>query len=723
MDSKLPVLLAIGLMGASTFALAADEEPGCRLFGSIGTGIQGTNTNAGDPSKFNEYRDMSNGLMPNFEFKGRCADNYMNAYGENLGRDDQYLDLSGGQYGMFKYRLYDNELRHKFGQGIGAITPFFGSGGNFLSVPTNAGGVINRNPATWNTFDNSYKRQDIGGMFELSNNSPFYVRFDGNQVKRNGIKVLAGANGTSPGNGFMDLPSPVDYTDNNLAAEVGYSTKRGHVALNVSHFRFSNGNSILNWTNPFFGGTDTTVLAPESNLTKVALNGNLKQLPYSSVLAGRFTYSATENNVPVLGSILSNTGGLSGNANPNRSLFSGDVVHETASLSLNSHPLDRLDTKLYYNFNRKDNRSTQITFNPAAAPAANANLQCPLPSPPGGNGLCQTELYSYKKNNWGFEGGYRLNPENKFVLGIDYLDADYERIDYTRALERKYLVEWRNSSIDMLDTRAKYQRLVRSSTFVDTGNFNAYQRRYDLASVSQDLAKVVFDVTPQPMLNLGLEVIYKHNDYSDDIQTLGRTKDERGELYFNVGYGDLNIWRVSLFADAEYVTFDSTHRTGAVPASGNPAAPPAPAAPAVSTSYTYSNKARDKSFMVGLSGDWVPKEKWKLNGAAIWMRTQGTVDFAAQGGAIIAAPGLLPIPSSDTTTTITLNFKGTYAYTRNLDLTGGYAYQHYSYSDISSNNYGWLTGAGTSTSFASGLYAFPQSNSNTVYGFVKYKFQ
>jgi Putative outer membrane beta-barrel porin, MtrB/PioB len=722
MNRKLLTLVVAGLLASSSAAQAADEEPGCRLFGSIGTGFQASNVNARDPSKFNEYRDMSNGVLPNFEFKGRCADNYMNAYGENLGRDDQYLDLNGGQYGVFKYRLYDNELRHRFGQGNGAITPFSGAGSNSLTAPfTAAAGILNTNPLNWNTFDNSYKRQDVGGMFELSNNSPFYVRLDGNQIKRNGIKVLSGANGTSPGNGFTDLPSPVDYTDNNLAAEVGYNTKRGHVAINVSHNRFTNGNSLLNWTNGFFGGTDTTVLAPESNLTKIAMNGNLRQLPYNSIFAGRVTYSATENNVPVLGSILSNTGGLSGNANPNRSLFTGDVIHQTASFSLNSQPLNKLDTKMYFNYNRKDNRSSQVTFSPLAAPAANLNLQCPQPN--GTNGPCVTEVYNYKKNNVGFEGGYRLNADNRVVAAVDYTNADYERIDYTHAIDRKYSLEWKNSSFEMLDTRAKYQRLVRTSSFVDTGNFNTFQRRFDLASVTQNLGKVVFDINPQPLLALGLEAIYKHNDFIQDTQTLGRTKDERGELYANVGYGNLNVWRVSLFADGEYVTYDSVHRVGAVPANGNPAAAPAPAAPAVSTSYTYGNRVHDKSYMVGLSGDWVPKEKWKLYAAAIWMKTSGTVDLTAQGGAIIGAPGLVPVSNLDNTTTVTLNMKGTYAYSKSVELTGGYAYQHYTYSNIGTDNYKWTVPSGTSTAFASGMYAFPQSNSNTVYGFIKYKFQ
>jgi hypothetical protein len=258
---------------------------------------------------------------------------------------------------------------------------------------------------------------------------------------------------------------------------------------------------------------------------------------------------------------------------------------------------------------------------------------------------------------------------------------------------------------------------------VDSGAFNAFQRRFDLASVTQDLAKVTFDSSPRPLLNLGLEVIYKHNDYTGDTLTLGRTKDDRTELYASVGYGDPNSFRVLLFGDVEYVKFNSLHRTGTIPASGNPSAPPDPAPPAVSTSYTYAGVDRDKSFLIGLGADWVPVERWKVNSSATWAKTQGTVDFTAAGGANPAAPGLVPIPNYDNTTTITLNIKGTYSYSKNWDFTGGYAYQHFDFSSIATDGYKYIVGAGSAASMASGLYAFPNSNSNTVYGMVKYKFQ
>ena len=67
------------------------------------------------------------------------------------------------------------------------------------------------NPATWQPLDLGYQRKDTGGSFEWQRYSPWYFRVDGNQVKQSGTKVGAGSNGTSPGNGFADLPLPVEY--------------------------------------------------------------------------------------------------------------------------------------------------------------------------------------------------------------------------------------------------------------------------------------------------------------------------------------------------------------------------------------------------------------------------------------------------------------------------------------------------------------------------------
>src|SRR6187397_3695379 len=112
MKPKLLALLIASMLAAAPPALAAEGDV---VSGSVGIGYLHTNQNAQDPSKLNEYRDLDSGVLGIFDIRGRGEQFYFNGFGENLGRDDQYIDFNGGRYGVFKWRLYDNELRHNFG--------------------------------------------------------------------------------------------------------------------------------------------------------------------------------------------------------------------------------------------------------------------------------------------------------------------------------------------------------------------------------------------------------------------------------------------------------------------------------------------------------------------------------------------------------------------------------------------------------------------------------
>ena len=72
------------------------------------------------------------------------------------------------------------------------------------------------------------------------------------RLSRQGINVFSGAQGTSPGNGFMNLPAPIDYITRNYTVEGGYQAKNWHVAANVLYSKFENDNPLLNWSNGFF---------------------------------------------------------------------------------------------------------------------------------------------------------------------------------------------------------------------------------------------------------------------------------------------------------------------------------------------------------------------------------------------------------------------------------------------------------------------------------------
>jgi hypothetical protein len=223
-------------------ALAQTANDPMRVEGSATLGGIYNRQSVQDATKLEEYRDLGNGVLSSVFIRGRNSTNWFDGYGENFGRDDQYMFLRGGIYDVFKAGAYLNDIPHNFA--LGARTPYSGTGTSTLIA-----NFPNINPDTWNTFDLGYKRRDAGGYFEWQKTSPWYFRVDGNEVKFSGTKVGSGANGTSPGNGFVDLAFPTQYKTANFGVEGGYQTGKATLSLRWDYSRFDNSNETLNWTN------------------------------------------------------------------------------------------------------------------------------------------------------------------------------------------------------------------------------------------------------------------------------------------------------------------------------------------------------------------------------------------------------------------------------------------------------------------------------------------
>jgi hypothetical protein len=245
-------------------------------------------------------------------------------------------------------------------------------------------------------------------------------------------------------------------------------------------------------------------------------------------------------------------------------------------------------------------------------------------------------------------------------------------------------------------------------------------RRFDLANVDQNLVKLVLDFTPRPHMDFGFEAIYKQNDYKDT--PLGRTDDQRQEYYLSFAFGDPKKLRFLVFGDIELVEFNSDHRVGA----GNPDPSQPPSGGPPSTTYNWTAKNKDTSWMVGLGTDWVATSKLTIKASAIYAETDGSVDFAAlpSGGVapVVTPATLLPIAAVDDTTRFSFNLKGIYTVNKSWELTGGYAYEKYKYSDIGYDGFRYVAGAGASASYMTGQYAFQPYTANIFYAMGTYKF-
>ena len=743
----LPILIA------NLFAVAAPaiaQETGTGAFrGMVGIGGQGTNVNAKDEAKFNEYRDMSNGVLSVFDLKGRGDQFYLDAFGENFGRTDQYIDVRGGMYGIFKGRVYSNYIPHNFGWGPnGGRTPYAGSGNadliaTFPQLPTTANPVTgpfpNSNVPPWNSIDFGYERRDNGLMFELSANTPFYARAEANEVTLSGLKATAAAQGTSPGQGFVDLPTPVEYKTKTYFVEGGYQSKAAHFAVNWTQSKFENGNEMLRWSNGYFStnaasNLDASPQAPDNTLTKIAMNGVLRQLPFNSTLSGRYTYSKLDNNVGILSPALNATGSGTGAntglptglgyyaTNPNPSTFDGNIKTQTASLAFSSNWTRQLDSRIYWNWLDRENNNSEVNFTGLVT-----GLLCTGTTP---NGTCSNGLFAYKKNNFGGEVGYRINANHRLLGGYDWLEIKREDSDAEKTTDNRFWVQWNSNWLDnSLLARVKYQYLDRDTDFLhsnvgvppsDPLFMVPYVSQYSWAPLKQNLFKLTMDWSPIPLLDLGLEAYYKDNDYKDTV--LGRTSDKRQQYYGSIGWGDPSKLRLLAFGDYEQIKYDSYHRS-----ISNLTAPDAynPNAPATAQNYNWDAKNTDKNWLLGLGADWAVMQSLTLKASYLWSKTNGNVDFTPQ---TIAASGLpaatfVNISNYDNTRRQALVLSATWAFEKNWSLMGGYSYEKYSRDDIQYNNYLYtIPAAGRQTSYLSGVYAYPDYTANIFFARLMYKF-
>lgn len=759
----IPVLVANLFVAAP--ALAQDFT----LTGSVGVGGQyvDTSNSTTDQGKLREYRDMEDGLLTVIDLKGRSSRYYLDFFGENLGRDDMFLDLKGGAYGTFKYQLYSDSMKHVFTTGARSAYSGIGTANQTVAttyVPTipptppstTPGGNFFRltdggNLGAWNSYDSEYKRRNDGGMVEFSFGTPFYVRAEANQLRFDGNKLQSYAQGTSPGNGFVDFAVPVDYKTKNFSVELGYSTKAMHLALNYLKSDFENKDSVLRWTNAYFAnGTDSSPLPPDNEYTRWSANATFKQLPLGSSLGLRYTTSKSESNVNVLSTILNTGTGTpivptNPSTNASSPTFNGDVKYDTWSITLSSNPVRMVDTRLYYNSFKKENDSTHLSFTGLPA-GLNCADQFNGAAPP----TCEPELFSYKKKNYGLDVGIKVVPGNKVNLIYDFSDVERERFDTHKTEETKYGIEYRNTMLDNVTARFKYQRLERESDFLFTeafvraraaqpqvpgvftftnqtqGFIEGFVRRYDVANLDQDLFKIAVDFAPTPLVDLGVEFSTKKNKYREVV--LGRTKDDREELYLSASFGDKDVFRVTAFLGFERIQYTSYHRVGNPL---DPLLPPTLPAPPSTTSpaYNWEMTITDRYSTAGLGFDWPVADALTFKGSLLWGRTEGRGEFVPQtlSNGNPANPALLSggINNYGNNESFSVNAKGIYRFSKALEFTLGAAYEEMKFNDIQFNNYTYavpLSPINNTTSYLSGWYANPDYKAAIAYVIAKYRF-
>ena len=407
MKVKLIALVVAGLFAQSA---SADEDfmwGGSAELGYRYTNIDGANRNGAygntsplsaanpltpftgpaDGAKAQEYQDVRSAPIGVIDARGSNRTSYLRAFGEEFGRDDQFINIVGGSYGVWKASLYNNDIPHNYS--FNALSPLSNPGGGLQQVGPGGTYPNAQNPSIWNTFDYSTQRNTWGGNGEFSGKTPWFIRADYNEVKTTGVKPSSAQLGTGSGNGLIELGAPVDYKTKNTTIEGGYNTRQYGFKVAYLDSKFTDSNDTFQWTNFYMrSALDTSLLPPDNDLKKWSFNGYIKQLPWDSAIIARFTQSTLTNSFGIVPSGLKPTGnaattnpaippgaaylftqpftwdGVSTTspAGPNLSNFDGDVKTTTANVAWNASPMAQLDTRVYYNYYDKDNQSTPVSY-------------------------------------------------------------------------------------------------------------------------------------------------------------------------------------------------------------------------------------------------------------------------------------------------------------------------------------------------------------------------
>jgi len=126
---------------------------------------------------------------------------------------------------------------------------------------------------------------------------------------------------------------------------------------------------------------------------------------------------------------------------------------------------------------------------------------------------------------------------------------------------------------------------------------------------------------------------------------------------------------------------------------------------------------------VELGADWVVNSKLVLKSSGLIQQTKGSVDFQSETLASGAPAALLfPITAYDNTRHVSLWPRAVYLLSRHFELTVGYSFEKYSYDDDQFNGYQYTVGTGTTRSYLTGIYAFPDYKLHLGYGQIRYLF-
>jgi MtrB/PioB family decaheme-associated outer membrane protein len=533
--------------------LAEDEKKAgddLTVTGEVGT-IGRITDDERESAKFEEYRDLSDGVTGDLWLRVEKKDDYLfHLKTTEIGKEDQYLDALGDWYGKLKVDFFYTRIPHRFA--YDALSLYGGFGGDRLVLSEAMRADLEATPNEQladrvKSYFNAAQKHDLeifrdrfGGGASLVAFDPFSFRVEARRDERNGERPIGGSFGF---NNTVEIPEPIDW--NTTEARVIAEYARRPLYVNATYYLsvFQNNNNTLTWDN-FFRATDSTNataylgplttkegpskgridLTPDNIFHQVALSASYMDLPMRSRISATGSWGVMlqdDDFVP----FTTNTAivpGAAGNppfdASSLSSLPAKDadakVNNYLANFLLTSRPLDFMHAKARFRYYEYDN-DTDVIYFPGYVRTDAVWVDDQVHNLP----------VSYNKLTTGVDLGFDVYRATRLSAGYTYEKTHRDNREVERQANHKFLGAIDTSPFSQLTLRATYEHTAQD---IGTYNFTApfygdtepegqlpFLRKYLQADLDRDEVQMLATVYPMESLAVTASFLYGKDDYHD----------------------------------------------------------------------------------------------------------------------------------------------------------------------------------------------------------------
>ncbi len=475
---------------------------------------------------------------------------------EDLGLDSRFAGLTGGRQGTFDYSVAYREIPRK--QFFTTDTIFLQSAADTLSLPggwvrapgTSGFTALNANLSP-RDIESERSFLEIGGRYLPSSRIKFSANY--RRQEHDGIDIYGGSYFTQS----SLLPSPFDYTTDEVDFGIRYAGDNGYLSLAWYLSDFDNGNDALNWENPFTSapGAEFAALAqpPDNSFQQVSLSGSYRFPQYNTVVTVSAAFGRMEQDQAF----------LPYTTNPNlivgplpRANLDADVDTTNFAFALTSKVFEKARVRLAYRFDERDNQTAQDLWTRVIADTfVSGQSESNIP-------------YSFERSALNLSGDYELFETVRISGGYDRktIDRDFQEVAEQTEDTGWGRLRWRPNGTLQIDIRggASERDIGRyNETLAATLGQNPLLRKYNLAYRYRSFGELTVTASPpESPISVTINGLYADDEYTQsqlgitDGENLRLTADlswtltDRASLYLTGGYENMESEQVGseLFA-------------------------------------------------------------------------------------------------------------------------------------------------------------------------------